>query len=64
MFVIVCLLSNLTIFKNSMIVAIQVICGVLIYGVGLMIFKDEFTISFLKKQVLTRFTKKEKKWEN
>ena len=57
MLVCVCLLSNLTIFKNSMIVVIQVVLGALIYGIGLIILKDEFTISFLKSQILTRLNK-------
>ncbi len=57
MLVFVCLLSNLKINKNSIIVIIQVICGVLIYAISLIVLKDEFTVSFLKNQILGKFNK-------
>lgn len=57
MFIIVCLLSKLTIFRNSIVIMIQVVFGILTYGIGLIVLKDEFTISFLENQVFSKLKK-------
>lgn len=59
MLAVVYIISELNLFRNSIVIAIQVILGALTYGISLMILKDEFTVAFLKNQILSRLKKRE-----